>query len=322
VLDGHGQPVSGLTRDDFVVKEDGRPQAVTAFEAVNVRRPALSSPDALVTTVPSAAAVSTNVTAPPTDARGRDRRPPRGRPEHAAGEAGRSGVRVAGGPSRGSPAFPTTSDGRYWTTTRGPDDEAWREALGRVRSHQRLKTSVRCRINPYEAMRIEEFGDSQVCALVQRRLAAFDCKDSRLDCGRGPLAALEVLTPARAGIRRSLNLLREVARSLAQSPGRKQVDLMSEGFILDPLLDSFREVQRQDARSNVVIRPSSATQTPSSNSPLPHPRSPLCADAGRSAPTGVRGRSARLPPMFRNHARSRVRHSPRHRQAHPRSPAP
>jgi VWFA-related protein len=33
VLDGNGRPVPGLTRDDFVVKEDGRPQEIASFEA-------------------------------------------------------------------------------------------------------------------------------------------------------------------------------------------------------------------------------------------------------------------------------------------------
>src|SRR5258707_8204574 len=33
VVDNHGNPVTGLTREDFVVKEDGKPQAITTFEA-------------------------------------------------------------------------------------------------------------------------------------------------------------------------------------------------------------------------------------------------------------------------------------------------
>lgn len=33
VVDSHGQPVAGLTRDDFVLKEDGEPQQIASFEA-------------------------------------------------------------------------------------------------------------------------------------------------------------------------------------------------------------------------------------------------------------------------------------------------
>jgi VWFA-related protein len=36
VLDHNGRPVPGLTRDDFVVKEDGRPQPIVSFEAFEV----------------------------------------------------------------------------------------------------------------------------------------------------------------------------------------------------------------------------------------------------------------------------------------------
>ena len=37
VLDGKGHPVTGLGRDDFVVTEDGRPQEIATFEAVEVK---------------------------------------------------------------------------------------------------------------------------------------------------------------------------------------------------------------------------------------------------------------------------------------------
>ena len=37
VLDEDGRPVTGLSRDDFVVEEEGRPQAIGSFEAVVVR---------------------------------------------------------------------------------------------------------------------------------------------------------------------------------------------------------------------------------------------------------------------------------------------
>ena len=36
VVDEEGQPVPGLTREDFTVREDGRAQAVVAFEARNL----------------------------------------------------------------------------------------------------------------------------------------------------------------------------------------------------------------------------------------------------------------------------------------------
>ena len=39
VLDGDGKPVRGLTKDDFTVLEDGRPQSVLGFEARDMVAP-------------------------------------------------------------------------------------------------------------------------------------------------------------------------------------------------------------------------------------------------------------------------------------------
>ncbi len=54
VLDGHGQPVTGLTRDDFTVLEDGRPQVIVGFETHDSRSlpppPAEAEPPAAVAT--------------------------------------------------------------------------------------------------------------------------------------------------------------------------------------------------------------------------------------------------------------------------------
>jgi hypothetical protein len=45
VLDRDGKPVPGLTRADFVVREDGRPQNVTAFETIAALLPAVGAGD-------------------------------------------------------------------------------------------------------------------------------------------------------------------------------------------------------------------------------------------------------------------------------------
>ena len=54
VLDKKGQPVPGLTREDFLVSEDGAPQTITTFDAVVV--PEVPKPEAVRRPV-----VSTNV---------------------------------------------------------------------------------------------------------------------------------------------------------------------------------------------------------------------------------------------------------------------
>jgi VWFA-related protein len=51
VTDSHGEPVTGLTRDDFTVMEDGKPQVVHAFEA-HASSPQLSLPAVIATAPP------------------------------------------------------------------------------------------------------------------------------------------------------------------------------------------------------------------------------------------------------------------------------
>ena len=53
VVDKKGQPVTGLTRDDFVLEEDGRAQPIVSFEAVRLEAPAAEA-------TPAAAVVATN----------------------------------------------------------------------------------------------------------------------------------------------------------------------------------------------------------------------------------------------------------------------
>src|SRR5512137_998415 len=45
VLDKDGRPVPGLTREDFVVKEDGRPREIASFEAFVAGAPETDEPE-------------------------------------------------------------------------------------------------------------------------------------------------------------------------------------------------------------------------------------------------------------------------------------
>jgi VWFA-related protein len=67
VTDRAGHPVTGLTRDDFEVFENGKPQPITNFYEV---RPDTSLP-ASITTAPTAAAPQLQAVAPPDDVRAR-----------------------------------------------------------------------------------------------------------------------------------------------------------------------------------------------------------------------------------------------------------
>ncbi len=255
VLDRQDKPASGLKREDFKVLEDGRPQAITAFEAVEAKLPALEAPETVAS--PSLSRVATNVARPPTrrtfaivfdDLHVDDLNLEQAKRAMAAfvGKRTYPGDRLV---------LLTVSDGRFWATTRGSEDAVWLERLKDVRSHQRLKSSPACRVGEYEAMRIDEFDDTTVCQMVKVRLAALGCTEGTVVCrggGSGDLAR-EVRAAGRVSLGRSLRMLKEVARSLSSVPGRKEAVLVSEGFIADSSEQGFREVREEAARANVVV---------------------------------------------------------------------
>ena len=166
------------------VQEDGKEQAIAAFEAVEAVVPGLESPET-VRSSPSLARVATNVAGPPT------------RRTFAivfddmhVGDLDLEQAKSAVGAFVERQARPgdrlvlfTTSDARFWATTRGAEDRAFAEALRRIRSHQRRSDPFSAfPMTHYEALRIEEANDDAVMGLVSRRLGV--CGSSGPPSGR------------------------------------------------------------------------------------------------------------------------------------------
>ena len=163
----------------------------------------------------------------------------------------------------------TTSDARYWATTRGPGDADFRSALVRVASRRLVRDRLALQMSPVEAMRIADTGDASVAERVRRRRAVLSglCAwtGDRCECrvgrrSRGPCivppeapSAEETYSLARAEPAADARVLREAARQLGAQRDRKTLVLVSEGFMLDPSLDGFRQVREECARSNVVL---------------------------------------------------------------------
>jgi VWFA-related protein len=268
VLGPGGKPVSGLTRDDFVVKEDGRPQKLTAFEAVEALVPELAAPETVASS-PSRARVVTNVAGPPTrrtfaivfdDLHVGDLNI-----ENAKKAVETFVKRETGAGDR--VVLATVSDARFWATTRGGEDAAWREALSCVRSHKPLRGRSECEPTYYEAMQIE-LNNTWVQSLFGRRIAALCVPPTmrpspeQLAAGTadvpsaarivGPSAS-EAYSRYRAQLTGTLRILREIIVKLGAARGRKALVLVTEGFPADTSLDVFREVREQAARANVAI---------------------------------------------------------------------
>jgi VWFA-related protein len=262
VLGSDGQPVRGLSRDDFAIKEDGQAQAIVSFEAVDLP----ASPPA-----PPAAStrISTNTGPRPRaeqafavvfdDANLSPASLPRVRRElEEFLERGlRDGDVVTVAP---------TSGGRWWTA-RLPEGRADLKAfLGRLEARHRPDGGPG-RISDHEAMQISLGRDPQVLARVARRyyengLIVEAVPQGRalsrdLDASPGLLLirarSQEVHRAAVARLRATLEAVERVAASLAGLRGRKALLLVSEGFIMDPQQPEFREVIRAARGANAAV---------------------------------------------------------------------
>lgn len=260
VLDRQGNPVGGLTAEDFLVEEDGGPQTITNFEAVTI-------PESREAVLPGTSRVSTNL-APAA--------PPPSRtfvivfdnvhmaPERV-GAAREAVVEFLGtGLQPGDQVtLVPTSGGAWWSTSmpEGRDDLV--AALARLEGLRPRSTSID-HISDWEAMRLYLYRDQQVGAEVVRRYYEHRLileppgSGERADgLGEGhPLIrakAAEVYQAALQRKRATLGSLERVADSLAPVRGRKAIILVSEGFVHEPTLTEFRDVVRASRRANAAV---------------------------------------------------------------------
>jgi VWFA-related protein len=261
VLDKKGNPVEGLTRDDFTVAEDGRPQSLSSFEAVVL--PEFESAPA-----PTQSRVSTNT--PPV--RPQERRtfvvvfdnvhmaPQR---IAVARKAVDEFLRTALRPGDQVTLVPT-SGGSWWTAQipEGANDLA--AALESLSGLRTPDTGVD-RISDWEAMQLYLFRNKDVMAEVSRRYyehriileppGIAERAPLQLDTGLPLIQAksAEVYHAALDRKKVTLGILERVADSLVSVKGRKSIVLVSEGFVYEPQLPEFHNVVRAGRRANAAV---------------------------------------------------------------------
>ena len=261
VLDGRGQPVEGLKREDFTVKEDGRVQSVTAFEAVGVPE---SAPTARRTRV------SANTLPRPAVERSFIIVFDDANISMLAGPHAQRAVAdfIRTGLAPGDEVMIVPTAGGAWWTGRLPQDQdsllAYVERLGGKYQPE----GGPARIWDHEAMSIWLGRDPQVLSYVARRWYENNLiPESYPSADREARASLDVspgiaLIRAKAGevyraavgrLRLTLDVLSRVSESLGQLRGRKNLLLVSEGFIMDPSQPEFREVVQAARRANAAI---------------------------------------------------------------------
>jgi VWFA-related protein len=262
VFDGKGNPVEGLRRDDFTVKEDGQAQTVTSFEAVGLPE---SPPNpegvsrVVVTNVPSApdAAPTRSFVILFDDAQ--LSRTTGARARAALKHFLETGLRAAD-----EVTLVSSASGVFWSTRLAEGREDLLALLDRLQGRRAVNHSSD-RISDYEATRIVA-RDVQVTQLVTRRYMDSgvmpDIKSSsrratpELDIAPGialvQANAARVYADVQGRTEASLRALERVANALAGAKGRKSVILVSDGFVYDSSLD-FRSVTRAARRSNSAI---------------------------------------------------------------------
>jgi VWFA-related protein len=276
VLDSAGQPVAGLTQDDFVVREEGRPREIVSFEAF-VAGAAPGEP------APEVSAVASNTQAAPTAGRAfaivlDDLGLAAGPVEAARAAAVRFVERYARDADLVTVA---TTSGDAWWSARIPEGRGDLLAvLARVRG-RRVDVPVLERMTEYEAYWIANHEDSpSVSALVpgssvslpgrasgsaaepvapgsikervkQRWQQDNWCQPIYCDSlVRARAAEVEVARATR--VRFALACVRRALEALAGLHGRKSLLFLSAGFLQDPASDA-RLVAAASREANTAV---------------------------------------------------------------------
>jgi VWFA-related protein len=261
VTDKKKTSIAGLTKDDFTILEDGAPQTIVSFEAVQLP----PQPEASPAPRPP---VSTN-TAPELKT---------GRtfvivfddihltPQQAHRAKQAVAAFLSNGVREGDRVTLVATGGSAWWSTRM---QAGRDELITMLKRldgRHIPEIAQDRVSDYEAMRIHVYHDAQVEERVARRFETYginqrqgggsSASDNPAGAEGDPYVrgrASEVYFQAVARNRITLEVIERVLNSLQEVRGRKSMILVSEGFIYDPNMDEFKKVLQASRRANMAI---------------------------------------------------------------------
>jgi len=274
VLDREGRPVPGLTRDDFVVKEDGRPRDIASFEAFDV---------SAVADAPEASAVVAS-----NEPRGTGRAfaivldDLRIAPERVPGARETATRFLERFVREGDLVTVATTSGGAWWSARIPEGRADLQAvLARVRGHH-VEVPLLDQMTEYEAFWIASHESSPaVTPLVpgtgvalpgrastgatpelvppgsikervkQRWQRADMCQPIYCD-SLVRTRATEIDGARRSRVKMTLACIRRALEALSPVRGRKSLLLLSEGFLEDSQSDA-RTVAAASREANTAV---------------------------------------------------------------------
>jgi VWFA-related protein len=267
VSDRDGRPIGGLTREDFILEDEGKVQQILEFEAIDVSAPVGTAADA----EPRNPEIATNT-----------RPTPPGRHflvvfddlnlafnnTDRVRDALRSFLEVQLREGDQVTIAPT-GGGVFWTGRIGEDAADLLAFLGTLRG-RRIPDISPQRITDVEALRIHVQRDQEALNHVVLRLGAYgmlalgmgaDPDDAQgaleaaRDATRGRVQSMasDAYRQNRERTRRTLASLEAAMASLAGRRGRRSVILASDGFVEDHTLDALQHVRDAARRANAAL---------------------------------------------------------------------
>jgi VWFA-related protein len=266
VVNKAGTPITGLTRADFTVLDEGAPQSIVNFDVVTIPE-AVAAPGAPRPVERTRVATNTaprlpgrtfvivfdNINMSPLNTQ-------RAKAAVVAFlEKGlRDGDRVM---------IAATAGGAWWTATM-PEGREDVIAVLKGLEGRRYVTAAYDRMADFEAMRIYQYSDHLIARRVQDRFERYGVKSNVKDSRqveaeeisiRGRVdpfvdnKAAETYLAARTRNRSTFGAIERLMRPLADTRDRKAVVLVSEGFVYDPAESGHRRVVEAARRANAAL---------------------------------------------------------------------
>ncbi len=274
VSDKAGNPVRGLTRDDFAVLEEGQPQSVQSFEVITAEPPApVGTPGPAGSPAdvpPPRPRIATNFVSPPPPSRtfvivfdNMNLSPLNAQRAKAAVLAF-----IDKGLRDGDRVMLAATGGGAWWSTRMPEGRADLVEVLKGLDPRKFPESAYDRMTDFEALRVYMYSDAAVARRVQDRLERYGVaartegekeragKDFVIP-GRVDLfvdnKAAETYLKVRTRNRTTFAALERVLKPLAATRDRKGVVFVSEGFVYDPSEAGYRKVVEAARHANAAL---------------------------------------------------------------------
>jgi VWFA-related protein len=267
VVDGKGRAVPGFTRSDFTVLENGVPQTISSFEAVQV--PAGGSAPPAAHRVPFSSNQSLEAR------QGRtfvlvfdDIHLTVAQAQRAKAAIGQF-LRAGAGP--GDRVTLIATGGGAWWSARMPEGRDTLMTILKRLDGRYVPDPSPDRITDWEALRIMAYDDPDVAYTVSRRFDSYGAVgrdrqgDRQYSDSTRTTSAVGMIDPyvraraqeayLKAVSRRriTLSVMTRAARALADSRGRKAMILVSQGFVFEPDFAEMKDLVDASRRVNVPI---------------------------------------------------------------------